>query len=70
MQSAKESFLTPAQVCRRYKLTMQGLYGLVHRGSIPYSKCGRLLRFNEADLVAWVKARTHIPDFMDEAANG
>jgi excisionase family DNA binding protein len=41
---------------RRLRMSTRNLWDLVHSGSIPYVRLGRLYRFIPADLEAYIKA--------------
>ena len=47
--------LTPQQICERYHISKWTLYQWTSKGSIPYLKIRRLVRFDEQEIEKWEK---------------
>lgn len=50
-------YLTLDELCTWLKIKRATVYEWVRTGYIPYAKIGRLLRFDRAEIVAWVNDR-------------
>ena len=50
-------FYSAPEIARLLGATRQAVYHLVHRNLIPYSKFGRLLRFDKEQIAAWLKGK-------------
>lgn len=45
-----------AEECAQFlRINLAHLYKLTHKHQIPYSKAGRILRFNKAEIVSWMQ---------------
>lgn len=55
--SGLPEFLTLDELCRWLKVKPATVYDWVHIGFIPYVKLGRCLRFERAEIAAWLEAR-------------
>ena len=49
--------MTPQQIAEMLQVKPSTIYQWVHEGFIPHVKVGRLLRFRECDLMAWLEKR-------------
>ena len=47
------------QLCEKIRVKKKTIYDWTHKGSIPYIKLGRLLRFDPDDIDRWLKKRKH-----------
>ncbi len=56
-ESANENLLTVAGAAALLAVKPRTIYAWVAERRIPYSKAGRLLRFDRAQLLAWAAAR-------------
>jgi excisionase family DNA binding protein len=54
--SVEEKLLTIQEAAEFLTLAVPTLYGLVSKGSIPYSKKGKRLYFQKNELVRWVSS--------------
>jgi len=48
---------TVEDVARFLKITIPGIYHMVSRSEIPFTKLGRRVRFVKDDIVNWLNAR-------------
>jgi excisionase family DNA binding protein len=62
MEDARVSYLNVAQAADYLGVSERQVRSLVYRQTIPYTKVGRLLRFNVAELDRWLDANTVRPD--------
>lgn len=51
------TLLTPADVALQLKVPRSWVYRAVRNDSLPCVRCGRYVRFLQADVDAWVSAR-------------
>jgi len=51
-----DKLLNITQASQLINMTKGSLYGLVHKGKVPYSKPGKLLYFSEKELREWVQS--------------
>ncbi len=51
-------FLSPAEVAELLGVKKSTVYQWTHQGFIPHVKLGRLVRFREAEIMAWVEKRS------------
>ncbi|MDH4231081.1 MAG: helix-turn-helix domain-containing protein [Nitrospirota bacterium] len=52
-----ECLLTLEEMAARLRVSKKTLYKWSHLGTIPVARAGRLLRFNEADVMTWLKRK-------------
>ena len=50
-----ERLLKPAQVAELLDVSLKTIYKWTHLGTIPVARAGRLLRFDESDVMNWLK---------------
>ena len=55
--SMSESFLTATDVAQLLQLNVETVYGLIAKQGLPAAKIGRLWRFEESKIRAWVEAQ-------------
>ena len=51
----EEKLLTIKEVSDYLNVSVNTLYGWIHQGIIPYTKCGHLVRFNLAQIDGWIR---------------
>lgn len=56
----KDEILSVTQAAEKLQMSRAGLYGLVHKESIPYLKIGGTLRFSSRDLDTWMRRKSLI----------
>jgi excisionase family DNA binding protein len=65
-----DKMLTPEEVAQLLGVKKSTIYSWTHEGFIPFSKVGRLLRFQKEDVLDWVNKRSmkgrkdRIPDVI------
>lgn len=55
--NSTDEFLTTGQVAKMINISRAGLYDLVARGEIAFYRFGRLLRYRQVDIDAFLEAR-------------
>lgn len=53
-----DRLLSPAEVANLLGVRLGTVYQWTHTGFIPYVKLGKLVKFREQDVVAWVEKRS------------
>ncbi len=54
-----QPLLTPQQIAELLGVKPSTIYQWTHEGFIPHVKLGRLVRFDEGAVTAWVADRSH-----------
>jgi excisionase family DNA binding protein len=65
-----EVFLTVKEAASRLRLSVQAIYGLIHRKKIPYMKREKRCYFTEEDIAAYIKAGRRQSVMELDATNG
>lgn len=56
-----DQLLTIREIAQRLKVSPKTIYKWTHLRKIPVARAGRLLRFNETDVLNWMKQDVFIP---------
>jgi excisionase family DNA binding protein len=65
----QDTFLDVTQLSNLLDLSVQTIYGLVHRNKIPYHKPGKKLYFLKSEIYAWVtngRKKSCVSDQVDQ----
>ena len=54
---AMERLLTPKQICELLQVDLSTVYLWTHTEFIPHLKLGRCVRFEEGDVLEWLRQR-------------
>jgi len=52
-----EKFFSVEEVAQYIGFKKASIYGLINRKSIPYIKCGRLLKFEKSQIDLWLQSK-------------
>ena len=64
-----EKLLKPEELTELLGIELSTLYSWTHRKRIPYVKAGKLVRFRESDVLAWIERQTVKPGAGDQPPN-
>jgi excisionase family DNA binding protein len=53
--------LTPEEAAERLNVTLRFIRRLCHERRVPYTKVGKLVRFDPDELEAWIADRRIVP---------
>lgn len=62
----QDIFLDVTQLSKLLDLSVQTIYGLVHRNKIPYHKPGKKLYFLKSEIIEWVTNGRKKPKVSDK----
>jgi excisionase family DNA binding protein len=60
-QMRQRPMLTPQEAAERLNVTLRFIRRLCHERRVPYTKVGKLVRFDPDELEAWILAQRVVP---------
>jgi excisionase family DNA binding protein len=60
-QARQRPMLTPQEAAERLNVTLRFIRRLCHERRVPYTKVGKLVRFDPDELEAWILAQRVVP---------
>lgn len=61
-----KTYLTFQDVCELLNISSHHLRSLIFKKKIPYTKIGRLVRFERNDLTTWLQSKKQIGEVNDK----
>jgi excisionase family DNA binding protein len=62
LNDVMDAWLTPEDVRQTLAISISNLRGMARRGEIPAYRIGRAYRFNEAEILDWIREQRIKPE--------